>query len=128
MKKFLIVDDSVTMRLIIKKNLKLNLAEGQMQIKEATNKTDTMNILNEEDFDVLFLDWELADNSNGLDVVKELRGSPKFDNLKIAMITTKSSKDYIVAALQEGVNEYILKPFHEITFKNKLKALGLTEE
>lgn len=113
--KFLIVDDSSTMRRIIKNSLK---RIGFEDILEAANGREALEIF--EDADIILTDWNMPE-IDGLEFVKEVRTKDK--SIPILMVTTNAAKDDIVEALKNGVNDYIVKPFTPETLKEKVESV-----
>lgn len=118
-KKVLIVDDSSTMRRIIKNTLQ---RIGFINIFEAEDGIDASNKCNEIDFDIIFTDWNMP-NMNGLEFVNFIRKQPKYDLVPIIMITTEGGKVEVITALKAGVNNYIVKPFTPQVLKDKLDVV-----
>jgi two-component system chemotaxis response regulator CheY len=113
--KILIVDDSSTMRRIIKNSLQ---RIGYNEIFEAENgKSGLAQLANA---DVILTDWNMPE-MDGLEFVKSIREKNK--DIPILMITTNAAKDDILIALKNGVNNYIVKPFTPEILKEKLEAL-----
>jgi two-component system, chemotaxis family, chemotaxis protein CheY len=113
--KFLIVDDSSTMRRIIKNSLK---RIGFEDILEAENGKQALEIFN--DVDMILTDWNMPE-MDGLEFVKRVRTTNK--TIPILMVTTNAAKDDIVEALKNGVNNYIVKPFTPETLKEKVESV-----
>lgn len=113
--KFLVVDDSSTMRRIIKNTLK---RIGYEDIVEAENGQDGLTKLG--GIDIILTDWNMPE-MDGLEFVKNVRGSNP--TIPILMVTTNAAKDDIVSALKNGVNNYIVKPFTPETLKEKVEAV-----
>jgi two-component system chemotaxis response regulator CheY len=113
--KFLIVDDSSTMRRIIKNSLK---RIGFEDILEASHGKEALEIY--EDADIILTDWNMPE-MDGLEFVKKVRSKDK--SIPILMVTTNAAKDDIVEALKNGVNNYIVKPFTPETLKEKVEAV-----
>jgi len=113
--KFLVVDDSSTMRRIIKNSLK---RIGFEDIDEAENGAEGLNKLS--GVDIILTDWNMPE-MDGLEFVKRVRAQNA--SIPILMVTTNAAKDDIVEALKNGVNNYIVKPFTPETLKEKIDAL-----
>jgi two-component system chemotaxis response regulator CheY len=113
--KFLIVDDSSTMRRIIKNSLK---RIGFEDLIEAGNGKEALEIYNEAD--LILTDWNMPE-MDGLEFVKRVRAENKA--IPILMVTTNAAKDDIVEALKNGVNNYIVKPFTPETLKEKVESV-----
>jgi two-component system, chemotaxis family, chemotaxis protein CheY len=117
--RFLIIDDSVTMRRIIG-NILLRL--GYSEVAHAANGREALDRLATEPVDVVFTDWYMPE-MNGLDFVKTLRTTPATSHIPIVIVTANAASDDIQHALALGVKGYILKPFTVDTMKDKIDAL-----
>jgi two-component system chemotaxis response regulator CheY len=117
--KVLAVDDSATMRRIIKNQLKQS---GVEDVDEAGNGREALLLLGRVQYDLLITDWNMPEMS-GLDLVLEVRKSEPIKRLPILMITTVSAKEDIVNALKAGVNNYVVKPFDAATLHAKVSQL-----
>lgn len=106
--KLLVVDDSSTMRRIIKNTLQ---RLGYEDIFEAENGVEAWDILDKNsDMGVLITDWNMPE-MNGLDLVKKTRADSRFVDIPIIMVTTEGGKVEVITAIKAGVNNYIVKPF-----------------
>ncbi len=118
--KFLVVDDSVTMRRIVINSLK-NLSYGNFveagDGREALDKLAADNSIN-----FVITDWNMP-NVSGLELVKSIRGDEKFAKLWILMVTTRGVKEDIIEALNARVNNYIVKPFTPQILKEKIDQI-----
>lgn len=119
--KILIVDDSMTMRRILR-NVIHQLGYNDGDIIEAADGQEGWEAIQANDFDVVLTDWNMPIMS-GLDLVKKIRGEDKYANLPIIMITTEGGKAEVVTALKAGVNNYIVKPFGAQLLKEKFAAV-----
>ena len=117
--KILAVDDSATMRRIIKNQLKQS---GFDQVDEAENGREALGLLKAGGYDLLITDWNMPEMC-GLDLVKEVRRADALKTLPILMITTVSGKEDIVTALRAGVSNYVVKPFDASTLQAKITQL-----
>ncbi|GBD04027.1 Chemotaxis protein CheY [bacterium HR19] len=114
--KILVVDDQPMIRNIIKDILsKL----GYTNVKDAENGIQALEKLKAEKFDIVFLDWNMP-IMQGIDVLRELRKIPAYKDTPVIMVTAEAEKDKVIAAIQEGVTNYIVKPFKPGTLKDKL--------
>ena len=64
---------------------------------------------------------------NGLEFVKNLRAQPQFASIPVVMVTTETEADQMLAALEAGANEYVIKPFTSETIEDKLRMLRPVE-
>lgn len=118
--KLLVVDDSSTMRRIIKNTL---ARLGYKDILEGEDGVQGWAVLNENpDMGMLITDWNMPE-MNGLELVKKVRADARFRDLPIIMVTTEGGKAEVITALKAGVNNYIVKPFTPQVLKEKLAAV-----
>ncbi|MGE4399319.1 MAG: response regulator [Campylobacterales bacterium] len=117
--RILVVDDSATMRRIIKNSLS-NL--GYVDLLEAEDGVVAWDIMNKEEVGVLVTDWNMP-NMNGLELVTKVRADGKYADVPIIMVTTEGGKTEVIKALKAGVNNYIVKPFTPQVLKDKLEAV-----
>jgi two-component system chemotaxis response regulator CheY len=117
--KFLVVDDSPTMRRIVINALH---SFGYKDVVEASDGQDALAILYTEKIDFVITDWNMP-NMNGLELTKAIRNDATFGNLPVLMVTTRGIKEDIVQALQAKVNNYIVKPFTPAVLKEKIQAI-----
>lgn len=123
--KLLVVDDSSTMRRIIKNTLQ---RLGYEDILEAEHGLQAWEIMDSvEGIKVLITDWNMPE-MNGLDLVKKVRADNRFVDIPIIMVTTEGGKAEVITALKAGVNNYIVKPFTPQVLKEKLEVvLGVND-
>ena len=117
--KILTVDDSATMRRIIKNQLK---QAGFEEVDEAEGGRGALTLLAKNQYDLLITDWNMPEMC-GLDLVKEVRRSEATKALPILMVTTVAGKEEIVVALKAGVNNYMVKPFDTATLRAKISQV-----
>jgi two-component system chemotaxis response regulator CheY len=117
----LVVDDSQTVRLILRKYL----GKIGFEVVEATNGREGIDrLLEMSQADLVLVDWNMP-NMSGVDFVRAVRAIRQYDNLPLVMVTTNTEVDQIALALQAGANEYIMKPFTQDVIREKLQLLGL---
>ncbi len=117
--KFLVVDDSQTMRRIVNNALK---GIGYDDIIEAEDGKDAITKLYVEKIDFVITDWNMP-NMSGLEFTKAIRSDDQFQNLPILMVTTRGMKEDVMEALQARVNNYVVKPFTPQVLKEKIDQI-----
>jgi len=123
--KLLVVDDSSTMRRIIKNTL---ARLGYKDILEGEDGVQGWAQMDSNpDIEMLITDWNMPE-MNGLELVKKVRADERFKDTPIIMVTTEGGKAEVITALKAGVNNYIVKPFTPQVLKEKLGAvMGVSE-
>lgn len=117
--KFLVVDDSPTMRRIVINALK---SFGYNDVIEAVDGELAVDQLNAEKVDFVITDWNMP-NMNGLELTQYIRSNEKLKNIPILMVTTRGLKADIIEALKARVNNYVVKPFTPQVLKEKMDAV-----
>lgn len=119
--KVLFVDDSPTMRRIIKNSLQ---KIGFSEMIEAENGVDALEKMEGEDIGLILSDWNMPE-MNGKQFVEELKGNDNYKDIPIIMITTRGMKEDVITAVKLGVAGYVVKPFTPDVLKGKIqKALA----
>jgi two-component system chemotaxis response regulator CheY len=117
--RFLVVDDSSTMRRIIINTLnKL----GFTDVVEASNGREGLDRLAANPVDLIITDWNMPEMT-GIEFIRSLRGNEKLPQVPVLMITSNAAKDDIVEALRAGVTNYVVKPFTSDTMREKIESV-----
>jgi two-component system chemotaxis response regulator CheY len=117
----LIVDDSSTMRAI----LRITLKKKGFEVLEAKNGVHALSVLGSSDpVELMLVDWNMPE-MNGFELISQVRLDHRYDSIKIMMVTTETGMSEMSNALNAGANEYIMKPFTSEVVGEKLQLLGL---
>jgi two-component system chemotaxis response regulator CheY len=122
--RFLVVDDSATMRRIVINSLK---RIGYEEFVKACDGAQGLEVL-DSSVEFVITDWNMP-NMGGLDFVRALRERDDIDEkLPVLMVTTRSVREDIVRAAEAGASNYVVKPFTPQVLKEKIdKLLGAVE-
>ena len=114
--KFLVVDDSSTMRRIVVNSLQ------RIGFTDTVEAGDGKEALEKYDASVKFVitDWNMP-NMTGTELARALRA--RGEQVPILMVTARSVREDIIEAMEAGVNNYIVKPFTPQILKEKIDAL-----
>ena len=116
--KILTVDDSMTIRSIIKNTLK----EYDCEVHEAENGLLGLQSIIRIIPDLIILDITMP-VMDGIEMLRKLRSSPRGKDMKVLMLTAESAKDNIVEIAKLGVTNYIVKPFTNDQLVEKIKGI-----
>lgn len=116
----LVVDDSKALRMLMKNILK---GIGFETFEAGHGKEALERLAAIGNVDLALVDWNMPE-MNGLDFVKALRSDVTKDDIKIIMVTTETEMPRMVAALEAGANEYLMKPFTKDALLEKLSMVG----
>lgn len=112
----LIIDDSATMRKIVKDSLG---KVGDFDVLEAADCHEGLEKLAVTQVDLILLDWNMPGMS-GIDFTKTVRGNAALAKTPIIMITSNAEKEHVLSAVMAGVNDYMVKPFTAEIFAQKV--------
>jgi two-component system chemotaxis response regulator CheY len=116
----LIVDDSS----FIREYLKHLLSRMGIACEEAENGSHALTVLEEaQEFDLMLLDVNMP-VMNGLECVKALREAKLGPEMKVMMVTTEADHSFILTALDNGADEFLMKPFTPESLREKMLLLG----
>ena len=104
----LVVDDSITVRKVTSRFLE----KQGYEVILAKDGQEAIELLVDMTPNVVLLDVEMP-RMDGFDCARHIRENPKFPNLPIIMITSRTAEKHRKRALSMGVNEYLGKPFKE---------------
>lgn len=120
--RILVVDDAQTMRRIIV-NLLRQL--GFTNMTEADDGTTAWERLGTEKIDLVISDWNMP-KMTGIELLKKVRESESYKTVPFIMVTAEGKRENVIAAVQAGVSNYIVKPFNAATLKEKMtKVIGM---
>jgi len=105
----LVVDDSVSMRAIIKKVISMSGFDVG-EIAEADNGLEALAKLENFWADVVLTDIHMPE-MDGVELLKKIKDDPLTAALPVVMITTESRDEIVAKALAAGAAGYIKKPF-----------------
>jgi two-component system chemotaxis response regulator CheY len=120
--KALVVDDSKTIRMIMRRIL----VELGYEVCEAANGREALDAIEAGNatIDLVLTEWNMPE-MNGLELVKRLRQDPACSSLKVIMVTTETELGQMASALEAGADEYVMKPFTKNILKEKLELVGI---
>jgi len=79
-----------------------------------------LRALNETDYDLALLDWMLP-GMDGLAIVQELRRQQR--TTLLLMLTARDNVEDVVAGLQAGADDYLVKPFRMAELAARIRSL-----
>ena len=104
--KILAVDDSKTIRMIVKKAFK----NYDCEVVEAENGKEGLGAASKEKPDLIILDITMP-VMTGPEMLEELKKDPALKEIPVIMLTAESGKENVVQILKMGVKDYMVKPF-----------------
>lgn len=116
MKKILLVEDEAHVVSFIKKGL----SEEGFEVSVAFDGKTGLDLSLENNFDIIILDIMLPE-MNGLEVCKNIR--LKNQTVPILFLTALGTSENIVLGLENGADDYLVKPFKFIELIARIKTL-----
>lgn len=113
--KVLTVDDSKTVRIIVKKAFKTYDCE----IIEASNGVEGLATAAKETPDVILLDVTMP-VMDGVEMLTKLKSDPSLKAIPVIMLTAEGGRDNVLKIAKIGVRDYIVKPFKEEVLVEKV--------
>ncbi len=104
----MIVDDSKTDRMIMRKSLE----ESGMTLVDAADGQEALSILKsgEHFFDAMLIDIEMP-RMDGYTLASEIKKYNKYKNLPLIAVTSRTGKADRMRGVESGMVEYITKPY-----------------
>jgi len=117
----LIVDDSQTMRKVIRKSVALSgFPVGECW--EAGDGREALALLREHPVDLILTDFNMP-GMNGLEMIRELKKEEKKAAIPVVMVTTQSNDWVVEEGKALGIRGFIQKPFQPEAIRDLLKGL-----
>ena len=98
------------------------IESGDTRVKLVNISTDAEAVIEAERPDLVILDIVMP-GVDGITICRRLRATPHFVNLPILFLTAKGRTDDIVAGLDAGADDYVVKPFHVQELRARVAAL-----
>ena len=125
-KRYLIIDDFVGIRQLLRESLR-NL--GAKHIDQASSGGEAMVLLAKTRYDVVLCDYNLGDGKNGQQVLEEAR----IRNLMLPssvwlMVSAEKSVESVMGAAEHQPDAYIIKPITEGVLLTRLNRVWLKKQ
>src|SRR6478609_144854 len=106
--KILTVDDSKTVRIIVRKTFK----SYDCEILEAGNGVEGLALAAKSMPDLILLDVTMP-VMDGVEMLTKLKADPQLKGIPVMMLTAEGGRDHVLKIAKIGVRDYIVKPFEE---------------
>jgi DNA-binding response OmpR family regulator len=114
-RRMLLVEDDVAVQRV----LTLALREEGFDVTVASNGADALEHLARDAVDVVLLDLMLPD-VDGLEVCRKVRQT---SDVPLIIVTARSDSHDVVAGLEAGADDYVVKPFVAKVLAARVRAL-----
>ena len=117
----LIVDDSLSMRSVIKKTIKVSGFKVGEYFEAADGK-EALKILADAWVDLVLTDKNMP-NMNGLELITKMHADQILRSIPVVMVTTEGSEKSVQKSMEMGAKGYIKKPFQPEDIKRVLNGI-----
>jgi two-component system, chemotaxis family, chemotaxis protein CheY len=117
----LIVDDSETIRRIVKRTMEVAGLDVGV-VFEAANGIEALAQLNDHPVAVMLVDINMP-TMNGIQLLKRMKQNPRLRDIPIVIVSTEGSQRRMEEMESFGAYGYVRKPFQPEQLRNVLKPL-----
>ena len=117
--KIVVVDDSKTMRMIVKRTLR-QAGYGDHEVLEAGNGLEALDIIKASTPNLILCDWNMPE-MNGLELLQALNSAGIKTNF--GFVTSEGTPEMRQVAEENGAMFLISKPFSADTFKEHFSSV-----
>ncbi|MDO2947389.1 response regulator [Aeromonas simiae] len=117
--RLLLVDEQRSFHIMMKAML-LNV--GINRISYAYSAEEARRLCQKENFDIYLIDYDLGAGENGRQLLESLRERRLIPPRAVVMIVSgDASRAMVLSAIESEPDEYLMKPFSQEQFKQRLK-------
>ena len=116
--EILIIEDEEDIRELVR----YNLEREKFNVIEAASGEEALQRIAENRPDLILLDLMLP-GKDGMEICRELKRSTDFGSVPIVMMTARGEESDIVAGLELGADDYVVKPFSPKVLVARVKTV-----
>jgi len=120
--KILIVDNSHTLRTMLKNTLMHAGFVSFADFVEAQNGSSALHVLKRDTIHMVISDWDMP-KMDGLELLKAMHADANLAKIPFIMVSSISEQEKVVEAIRAGVDDYITKPFKPDNFAQHVKDI-----
>jgi two-component system cell cycle response regulator len=113
----LVVDDNQLQRTVLEASLK----SSGYEVVTAENGKEALEIYRKGNYPIVMTDWVMPEMS-GLELCRAIRDIDAENYTYIIILTSQNTKNDIIAGLEAGADEYLIKPVHQVELTSRLKT------
>lgn len=113
----LVVDDDPSIRML----LSITLTDAGLRVEEASTGEEALDLVRRRPYSVVLLDNRMPGMS-GMSVLTRLRADEATRTLPVLIVTAEEEVEARVNGLQQGADDYIIKPFHPAELVARVRA------
>lgn len=114
----LVVEDNTDARLFLQRSL-----EDEYRILLAANGKEALSVLAKNDDVSIIISDVMMPVMDGIEFVRQIRKNIRYSHIPVILLTAKSGEDDIIAGLEEGVADYLTKPYSLTVLRLRIKKI-----
>jgi two-component system, chemotaxis family, chemotaxis protein CheY len=124
--RILIVDDSLTARMMIRRCLEIT-GFASARFREATHGREALALLQEEEADLILTDLNMPE-MDGNTLIRHLKSSPRLNAIPVIVISSITTEHEEQILRSRGVDAVIHKPMSPMTIMEAIRSLDSASE
>lgn len=117
--RILVAEDTDSSQLLIRSLLE---RRGH-RVRVVANGAEAIKALQEEYFDVAFLDMQMP-VMGGMEAAAKIRAMPDLANIRLVALTAQTQPEFRAKALSAGIDDYLVKPMRAVDLDAVLAKVG----
>ena len=101
--------------------LAYNLEAEGFAVTQADNGEDAMVLVDEEEPDIIILDWMMPKVS-GIEVCRRLKMRPETRGIPVIMLSARAEEVDRIRGLETGADDYVVKPYSVLELMARARA------
>ena len=97
--------------------------EDTYHVLLAANGKEALHLLAQTDHVNIVVSDVMMPVMDGIALFRQIKGDIRFSHIPVILLTAKSSEENIVAGLEEGVDDYITKPFSLAVLRLRIQKI-----
>lgn len=118
MPTILVVDDNMDARLFLQRSL-----ADEYNVLVAANGSEALKTLSKTDNVSIIISDVMMPVMDGIELFREIKGNISYSHIPVILLTAKSGEKSMVESLQEGVADYITKPFSLAVLRLRIRRI-----
>jgi signal transduction histidine kinase len=114
--KVLVAEDSAVMRRL----LLASLSKWEYDVAEAENGQQAWELFQGDDFPLVLTDWMMPE-MDGMELIRRIRSHDLPAYVYIILLTAKSEKADLIAAMEAGADDFLAKPVDQGELRARLR-------
>ncbi len=115
--KILLAEDDPVTRMLMTRFLK----KAGYEVDAVANGSEALDKMTRRYYPILITDWEMPE-MDGLSLCKAVRNLQLDGYVYSLLLTARDAKEHIIAGLDAGADDYLVKPVHEAELIARLNA------